>query len=360
MKTWIGAGVALALVAWSAAGGMAWYELRRARPEDPRIEEARREAAMLRDRLEVLSADTVALAGAIERGFGGLAGALEERAAADGAAVRDLASRLTSLEAQVERLSRAETQRAEQLAAALRDLPRGAEVVLEPVVVEAAPVLVEASEPEPEPEPAPVAEAAPAPAAPRSFLAFSLPSQEQGFEGVRTYEVLGDLSRVGFDAVSTLHDFTGTSARVRGSVQVDLAHPADGIRGQIEIDARSLSTSNEGRDAAMFEHLEVAKHPRIVFTPTGFAVDSVDAEARAVEGTVRGRLAVHGVEREVEMQVRGHLDEARRLVIEGEMPLSLPDYDVEVPSKLGLISMEESVRVWIHLRARAKLGETNP
>jgi len=363
MKHWIRAGVVLALLAWSAAGGLAWYELRRERPEDPRIEEARREAAMLRDRLEVVSADTVALAGATERGFEGLAAALEARAAADGAGVRDLASRLASLEGELARLSRAEAERAERLAAALRDLPAvAAEVVLEPVPVEEPVEVALAPEPEVAVEPAvqPTAEPTAEPAAGRSFLAFKLPSQEQGFEGRRTYEVLADLSRVGFDAKSTLHDFTGTSSRVRGSVQVDLARPADGISGSIEIDASSLSTSNEARDEAMFEHLGVEHHPRIVFTPTGFSVGALDAAERTVEGSVRGRLSVHGVEREIEMQVRGHLDEARRLVIEGEMPLALPDYEVEVPSKLGLISMEKDVRVWIHLRARAKLGESQP
>jgi polyisoprenoid-binding protein YceI len=83
----------------------------------------------------------------------------------------------------------------------------------------------------------------------------------------------------------------------------------------------------------------------------------VDVAARSVEGRVRGRMSIHGTEREIELAVRGHLDEARRLVVEGELPLLLSDYGVEAPSKLGLISMEDQVRVWIHLRARARLGE---
>jgi polyisoprenoid-binding protein YceI len=341
----------LALIAWSAAGGAAWIELRRDRPEDPRIEEARREAALLRDRLEVVSADTVALADATERGFQGLATALEQRAANEDADVRALASRLGSLETELARLSHAEAERAERLAAALRELPSGARAALEPLPVEEPIATTPVFEIEPQAAP-------PQPAASRSFLAFKLPAHEQGFEGRRTYDVLGELSRVGFDAKSTLHDFTGTSGSVRGSVQVDLSRPADGISGSVEVEARSLSTSNEARDEAMLEHLDVERHPRITFTPSAFEVEAVDVAQRTVKGTVRGRMIVRGVEREVEMRVNGHLDEARRLVVEGEMSLALPDYGVEVPSKLGLISMEETVRVWVHLRARARLGES--
>lgn len=341
MRTWIGAGVVVALLCWSAAGGLAWYELKRERPEDPRVDEARREAALQRDRLEVLSADSVALAGAIERGFAGFANALEERSAAGERGVQDLAARLTALEHEVQRLAHAESRRAALPAAVGAADPSPVEVVV-------------AEPPEP-PEETPAA--ASEPPAGRSFLAFALPSREQSFEGLRTWEILGDLSRVGFDGKSTLHDFSGVSSRVRGSVKIDLSRPADGIDGRIEIDAKSLSTANEGRDEAMLEHLEVERFERIAFAPTGFTVGAVDLAARRVEGSVRGRLSIHGIEREIEMAVRGHLDEARRLVVEGELPLLLSEYGVEAPSKLGLISMEDQVRVWIHLRARARLGE---
>ena len=48
-----------------------------------------------------------------------------------------------------------------------------------------------------------------------------------------------------------------------------------------------------------------------------------------------------------------YVDEARRVVVEGEAPLRLTDYGVPVPSKLGLIGMEDEVKIWIALRARA-------
>ena len=61
---------------------------------------------------------------------------------------------------------------------------------------------------------------------------------------------------------------------------------------------------------------------------------------------------MRGTERPFAMPVNATLDAGRRLLLEGEAPLSLPDFGVPVPSKLGLISMEEKVVVWIALRAR--------
>ena len=58
------------------------------------------------------------------------------------------------------------------------------------------------------------------------------------------------------------------------------------------------------------------------------------------------------------MPVTAQLDEARRLVIEGEAALALSDFGISAPRKLGLISMEDRVNVWIRLRARARLGES--
>jgi hypothetical protein len=58
------------------------------------------------------------------------------------------------------------------------------------------------------------------------------------------------------------------------------------------------------------------------------------------------------VERALAMPVRASVDASRRLLLEGQVALSLRDYGVPVPSKLGVISMEPEVVVWIALRAR--------
>jgi polyisoprenoid-binding protein YceI len=71
-----------------------------------------------------------------------------------------------------------------------------------------------------------------------------------------------------------------------------------------------------------------------------------------VSGRVSGQMTIHGQSRQIEMPVKLHVDDSRRLVIEGETPLKMSDYGVEVPSKLGVISVDDQVKIWIALRAR--------
>lgn len=205
--------------------------------------------------------------------------------------------------------------------------------------------------------PAPASEAvspqAPAPPAGKRFLAFELPSQSFAFDRAQRLVVIPSLSRVGFDARSTLHDFTGTTSAVEGELDACLARPAEGCRGRLSVQASGLDTQSEGRDEAMREHLDVERHPTIEFEWTAFEAQAVDAGAQTLRGTARGRMRVRGEARDFAMPVRVAVDASRRVTVEGEATLDLRDFGVPVPNKLGMISMESEVRVWIALRLRA-------
>lgn len=304
----------LALVAWAALGALAWYRAASLQGEirARQAQEGAGETALLAEQVEVLGADVDAIREGVNEGFGLLAKAIEEEGRRARAAAAQRAERATT-----------------------------------PGVV-----------PEPQPAEPPVELALVDEAAPdRSFLAFRLPKRELRFAGRQRFEVLSSLSRVGFDAESTLHDFTGACDSVTGSLTLDLADPAAGIAGTVEIRADCLQTGLEARDEDMREHLETGRFPRIAFEAGGFDAHVVDPEERHITGFVRGELSVHGRTRAITMPIEAHVDEARRLVIDGETLLLLSDYDVRVPSKAGVLSMDDEVRVWIHLRARARPSE---
>lgn len=189
----------------------------------------------------------------------------------------------------------------------------------------------------------------------RSSFAFELPSQTFRFDLEQRFELLPSLSRVGFDAKSTLHDFTGVTSRLAGWVRLDLSAPGP-CSGEIRVDARALDTGLPSRNTAMGEHLAIAEHPEIVFAFTGLTADEVDRQAQTVRGTAHGTMTIRGRSQAVAMPVRLRVDESKRVHAEGEMMLALTDYGIPVPSQLGLISMQEQVKVWIALQARA-LGE---
>ena len=197
-------------------------------------------------------------------------------------------------------------------------------------------------------------EPAPAPAAPKkSFLAFQLPSQSFAFDQRQSFTVLPQLSRVGFDAKSTLHDFSGVTSAIEGELEVCLARPAEGCRGRIKARAATLDTGLAERDVDMRDVLAVETHPDIVFDWSAFAAERVDAAAETVSGMAIGKLTLHGTTREVSMPVKVAVDASKRVSIEGECRLKLSDYGIQAPSQLGLISMEDELTIWIALRARS-------
>ncbi|MEZ5962943.1 MAG: YceI family protein [Planctomycetota bacterium] len=199
------------------------------------------------------------------------------------------------------------------------------------------------------------------PAAPRrrSAFAFSLPSQRFAFDLKQRFELLPNLSRVGFDAKSTLHDFSGVTSKLHGAVELNLADPTGPCAGEIRVDARALDTGLAGRNDAMREHLGASEWPEIVFTFQTMTADEVDVAAQRVRGKVRGQMTIRGKTRDLEMPVELSVDGSKRVHAKGEAALKLSDYDVPVPSQLGMIKMQDEVTVWIALQARA-LGKETP
>lgn len=218
---------------------------------------------------------------------------------------------------------------------------------------EPAPVEPEAAPPVALAEPAPPAREAVEPKPRKSFLAFKLPSDEFRFDERRSWALLPTLSRVGFDAKTTLHDFTAVTSSLAGELEVDLSKPGEGPRARLVAQAKSLASGNTDRDEAMREHLAVEDHPEIVFELASFVPAELDLAAMKASGKARGKITIRGVTQEVEMPVQVTVDDARRLCIEGEMMLDLERFQVPVPNKLGLITMEKEVKVWISLRLRA-------
>jgi polyisoprenoid-binding protein YceI len=196
--------------------------------------------------------------------------------------------------------------------------------------------------------------AAPAPASPpkKSFLAFDLPSSAFAFDRRQRFAIVPSLSRVGFDAKSTLHDFSGVSSSVEGTFEVDLARPGEKPSGRITVEAASLDTGIAGRDVDMRKTLAVEQFKTLTFEWSGFSATAVDARAMTLAGSATGKLTIRGKTREVSMPVKVSVDASRRVAIEGELSIQLGDYEVVPPSQLGMVKVADELKLWIALRAR--------
>lgn len=347
LLSWIGL---LALLLWTTAGAVAWRQAKThwsivVREGEPQSDLRLESDALQREALAALSGDVRALATLLEKNLG-LLDEQDERRARELRA--SFAQELEPLRGRIERAQAscdAIAQRLELLECSLaagRVPPTGSEASAELASlapsVEELPQAPPLQEPEPPPRP--------------SFLAFRLPSDDYRFDERRTWTIVPALSRAGFDAESTLHDFSGQSSQVSGELSVDLSRPGSAPAGTVRVLAKTLVTGEEGRDEGLREGLDVEHHAELGFDLARFEPRRVDAVARRVEGLAHGRMSIRGVEREVELAVKLGLDDANRLTIEGELELALPDYGVPVPSKLGLIRMQERVRAWFVLRAR--------
>lgn len=357
----------VALLAWTGLGLFAWTSA--ARRVDVQISES--ESAVvadspavlaLADEVNALHADVRALASGMGENLQGLHEALtssmDEHAAAfelrmaalrDEVGSRSLSSPsdgLADLRREIQELRRS-------LERVGSDSPAQSVPSPELALQDSAPVEPEVATPVSAAEPAPLVPDASQPKAKKSFLAFKLPSDEFRFDERRSWALVPTLSRVGFDAKTTLHDFTAVTSSLVGELEVDLSKPGEGPRARLVAQAKTLASSNTDRDEAMREHLAVEEHPEIVFELASFAPAELDLAAMKASGKARGKMTIRGVTQEVEMPVRVTVDDARRLCVEGEMMLDLERFQVPVPNKLGLISMEKEVKVWISLRLRA-------
>lgn len=313
--------------------------------------------ALLRDDVRQVATEAGDLQAAMARNFEQLGAALEERATARHAEVQALRQDVAEARAALATLAREHA----DLKAQVAGLP-AAIAAAGGAPGKAATVAVPAPSPTPAPAaavavaPAPVA---PPPAAPKTgFLSFSVPTTRFRFEELQDYALVGDLCSVGFDAKSTLHDFTGKTSAVRGGFRADFDDPEGKWSGEVVAQAATLVTGVEGRDDNLRDHLDTKTHAEIRFAVAGFrpAKDGIDTAKQTTAGEVHGTMTIRGQSRPFVMPVRVELDPQKRVVVTGQAPLKLSDYGVPVPSQLGLINMQDEVVVWIALRARAATG----
>ena len=352
------AGLALAGVGFGALGvAQSQVEITVRPPEAPA--EGPDPLALLRDDVATLQADLSALSKGLGTNLEQLARGL------DGASAErddEQARQLTKLQQRLRTLERAENARAQRLAQQLAALraelaQRGAA----PVASEETP-LAQAPAPEPSPEPAsePEPEAAsepePAPKQKRGLFSFKLAGGGPDFAQRQRYQVIASLSRVGFDAKSTLHDFSGVTSKVRGWLTTRLTGDDAHARGHVEAEVAGLKTGVEGRDEEMLERLDAKTHPKIVFELSRLEAKKSDPKARTYSGLAHGAFQIHGKRKEVRVPVQIEVDRSRRLVAKGEVGLKLTDFGIEPPSVAGAINMENEIKVWLSLRLRS-LGQ---
>jgi len=145
-----------------------------------------------------------------------------------------------------------------------------------------------------------------------------------------------------FDGRANVGDFTGTTSTLSGSMTggADLG----AVRGWVEAPVATLKTGKDRRDRDLLKSMEADKYPTIRFD-----LESVvpAAPADSLPITLKGRLTIHGVEREVELPGTLVLT-ADRARVRSDFPLNLKDYKIGGLSKMmGMLRMYEDIKVHV-------------
>ena len=164
-----------------------------------------------------------------------------------------------------------------------------------------------------------------------------------------TYRLDETKSVVRFDAKAFMHDFTGKTFKLLGSIRVGDLDRLPDVEACVTIDAASLETGIATRDGIMRDdHLETAKFPTIDFVLK--KVEAVSRQSGGWDFTARGNLSLHGVSREIIFPVRAH--QAGDIVrLAAEVPLKMTDYRIRIPTFL-FFTVEDRVVVRFDVTAK--------
>ena len=146
----------------------------------------------------------------------------------------------------------------------------------------------------------------------------------------------------------------GSFGSVTGAIQFDTDHPADSSVDAV-IDAKTISTQDAKRDEHLKspDFLHVEQHPTITFKSTKVAQSSKD------EWKVTGNLTIHGITKEVVLDVEGPTPESKdpygntRIGASAKTRIKRTDFDVKFNAALetGGVLVGDDVKIELEISA---------
>lgn len=169
-------------------------------------------------------------------------------------------------------------------------------------------------------------------------LLLSLPALAQP----RQLSVDGAASRLGFDAKTTFHEFSGRAGQLSGTLDLVDGRP---MSGTVTCSAASLVTGSDGRDHDMrgSKYLDVTRFPDIVFTFGSLDGQAIPATGEA-QGTLHGTLEVVGRSVPVAVPVT-YGWQGDRLEVRGSFPLDIRTVGLVPPVIMLIQRMDPVVKI---------------
>lgn len=166
---------------------------------------------------------------------------------------------------------------------------------------------------------------------------FSFEDASSSFVGFRVAEELASIGAT--EAVGRTPEVTGT-IEIEGTALVGAA---------IEADFTAIVSNDDRRDNKIQGALETSQYPTATFVLTEPAdFGTIPGEGESVSVTARGDLTVHGITNSIEMPLEARLVDGVIVVI-GSTEIVFADYDVEAPSAVIVLSVEDRGQIELQL-----------
>jgi polyisoprenoid-binding protein YceI len=143
------------------------------------------------------------------------------------------------------------------------------------------------------------------------------------------------------------NEAVGRSTAVAGTMEVagDQVHSV-----RIEADLTQLTSDESRRDNAIRQRgLESDQYPTAVLELTDpVRLEGTPAQGQEVRATGTGELTVHGVTREVDLDLRGRWSGSTIQVV-GQLPVKMSDFEIQAPRFGPVVSIEDGLAVDFNL-----------
>jgi polyisoprenoid-binding protein YceI len=147
--------------------------------------------------------------------------------------------------------------------------------------------------------------------------------------------------------LSSPNEAVGRSTAVTGTMTVtgDTVEAA-----RIEADLTRLTSDESRRDNAIRQRgLESERFPTATLELAGpIRMAEAPVQGQEVRGQGKGQLTVHGVTRQVDLDLRGRWNGSTIQVV-GQLPVRMSDYQIEAPRFGPVVSIEDSLAVDFNL-----------
>ena len=147
-----------------------------------------------------------------------------------------------------------------------------------------------------------------------------------------------------FDGKSTLGDFTGTTAEVRGRMTGGAG--LSEVRGWVEAPVKTLKTGNDRRDRDLVKTMEAELYPNIRFELAGLTVEWARGDSTGV--VLDGNFVIHGVSRPEKVKgtvIRGN----DGIHLTASLPMNLHDYKIEKLTRFLVLKMDPDIVVHVDI-----------